>query len=149
MQTRQSTGEPRTSKPVIRSADPALTRTIRRIARANGVDPALVEAVAHVESGLNPTAVSPRGAQGLMQLMPNTARRFQVADPFDVAQNLSGGARYLAELLARYDDLSLALAAYNAGEAAVERHGRRIPPYPETQAYVPRVLSRYAELRAR
>jgi soluble lytic murein transglycosylase len=132
-----------------RPPDAALARTIQHAAIEAGVDPALVTAVAHVESGYDRLAVSPKGAQGLMQLMPDTARRFSVADPFDAAQNLSGGARYLATLLARYDDLSLALAAYNAGEAAVERHGRRIPPYPETQAYVPRVLSRYAELRAR
>ena len=112
-------------------------------ARRHGLDPALVMAVAQVESGLQAAAVSPKGAQGLMQLMPATAASLGVSDPFDPAQNLDGGARHLGSLLQRYDgDLKRALAAYNAGEAAVTRHGG-IPPYPETRSYVKSVLSRY------
>jgi hypothetical protein len=112
-------------------------------ARRHGLDPALVMAVAQVESGLQPAAVSPKGAQGLMQLMPATAASLGVSDPFDPAQNLDGGARHLGSLLQRYDgDLKRALAAYNAGEGAVARHGG-IPPYPETRGYVKSVLSRY------
>jgi soluble lytic murein transglycosylase-like protein len=97
-----------------------------------------------VESNHNPRAVSPKGALGLMQLMPATAARYAVADPFDVRENLRAGATHLRRLVDRYaGDITLALAAYNAGEAAVQRHGG-IPPYPETQRYVPAVLARYA-----
>ncbi|ACX52402.1 Lytic transglycosylase catalytic [Ammonifex degensii KC4] len=102
--------------------------------------PGLVEAVARAESGLNPRAVSRAGAMGLMQLMPGTARALGVTDPFDPVQNVEAGARYLRQLLDRFGgDLRLALAAYNAGPGAVERY-RGIPPYPETQAYVEKVL---------
>ncbi|MDY0013533.1 MAG: lytic transglycosylase domain-containing protein [Rhodocyclaceae bacterium] len=125
-----------------------LAPLIAAAARHARVDPALVEAVARAESGFNPAALSPRGARGLMQLMPATARRYGVDDPFDPAQNLLGGARYLRDLLDRYASLPLALAAYNAGEGAVERHGNAIPPYAETLAYVPRVLDHYSRLRA-
>jgi hypothetical protein len=108
------------------------------------IDAALVHAVVAAESAYNPTAVSPKGAMGLMQLMPATAARYGVADPFDPVQNLHGGTRYLKDLLALFDgELELALAAYNAGENAVLRHGRRIPPYAETLAYVPKVLRFY------
>lgn len=121
---------------------------IEAAAQAAALDPALLHAVVMVESGYNPAARSPKGAQGLMQLMPDTARRFGTTDPYDPAQNLRGGARYLARLLAEFDgELSLALAAYNAGENAVRRHGGRIPPYAETQRYVPAVLARYSYLR--
>ncbi len=108
-----------------------------------GVDPELVLAVVSVESGFQPRAVSPKGAQGLMQLMPKTAGSLGVADSFDPAQNLDGGARHLSDLLTLYGgDLTRALAAYNAGAAAVARHGG-VPPYPETRAYVRKVLARY------
>jgi len=121
---------------------------VRQTAAQYGIDPALVHAVIAVESGYDPKAVSHRGAMGLMQLMPETARRYGVADLFDPAANVRGGVRYLMDLLKLFDnDLRLALAAYNAGEAAVIKYGRRIPPYPETAAYVPRVVSFYDRLR--
>lgn len=104
-----------------------------------GVDPMLVRAVVHAESAFNPSAVSPKGAQGLMQLMPGTAARFGVTDPFDPKQNVDAGVRYLAWLLERFaGDARLATAAYNAGEGAVDRHGG-VPPYAETEAYVVKV----------
>jgi hypothetical protein len=111
-------------------------------ARRHSLDPDLVQAVVAVESGFRPDAVSPKGAQGLMQLMPATARALGVMDSFDPASNLDGGTRYLRALIQRYDgDLKRALAAYNAGEGAVARHGG-VPPYPETMAYVRKVLQR-------
>ena len=114
-------------------------------ARRHGLDPALVLAVVSVESGFRPEAVSPKGAQGLMQLMPRTAASLGVADALDPEQNLDGGARHLGQLLDRYGgDLTRALAAYNAGEGAVQRHGG-VPPYRETRAYVKKVLERYRE----
>jgi soluble lytic murein transglycosylase-like protein len=112
-------------------------------ATRHGLEPALVLAVVQVESGFRPEAVSPKGARGLMQLMPSTAAELGVKDSFDPGQNLDGGARHLGGLLARYrGDLVKALAAYNAGEAAVERH-RGVPPFAETRNYVERVLRRY------
>jgi len=122
---------------------------IDQAAGAATVSPALVRAVITVESGFNPQAVSSRGARGLMQLRPDTARHYGVADAFDPSQNIRGGVSYLRDLLARYDsNLELVLAAYNAGEDAVERYGRRIPPYPETMRYVPKVLTLYRSLLA-
>jgi len=110
------------------------------------LDPALLTAMAQVESAFDPEAVSPKGARGLLQLMPNTAARFGVADPFDAAQNVDGGARYLSWLLNRFDgETELALAGYNAGEGAVDRH-RGIPPYRETERYVAKVLERVDRL---
>jgi len=109
-------------------------------ANANGVPPALVKAVVKAESGFDPTAVSHAGAQGLMQLMPGTAAGLGVTDSFDPVQNLNGGAKFLRQLLDRFGgDVSKALAGYNAGPGAVEKYGG-IPPYEETQAYVPKVL---------
>lgn len=123
------------------------------ISRAAGeakVRPELVRAVIVVESGFNPRAVSRRGAIGLMQLLPSTARRYGAFNAFDPEQNIHAGARYLAQLIARYggEKLDLVLAAYNAGEDAVEKYGRHIPPFKETQAYVPNVLRMYNALRA-
>jgi len=103
------------------------------------VDPGLVEALVRVESNYDPFAVSPKGAMGLMQLMPRTAERFQVTNAFDPRQNLEGGTRYLSELLTRYGEARLALAAYNAGEQAVDRY-QGVPPYHETRQYVGRIL---------
>ncbi len=103
-------------------------------------DRALIKAIIQIESSFNPRAVSPKGAQGLMQLMPATANSYQVSDPFDVKDNLRGGIRYFAHLMNRYNnDVRLALAAYNAGETAVAKYNG-IPPYPETQEYVKYVL---------
>ncbi len=116
-------------------------------ARRHGLDPSLVLAVVQVESGFRPEAVSPQGARGQMQLMPATAAGLGVKDSFDPEQNLDGGTRHLASLVARYDgDLTRALAAYNAGQAAVERH-RGVPPYAETRAYVRNVLRRHERER--
>lgn len=129
--------------PAMATAPMDFERMVDAAARRHGLDPALVRAVVAVESGFQPQAVSPKGAQGLMQLMPATARDLGVMDPFDPASNLDGGSRYLSTLVARYDgDLSKALAAYNAGMGAVARHGG-VPPYAETRTYVNRVLSRY------
>lgn len=113
------------------------------LARKHGLDPALVLAVISVESAFQPAAVSPKGAQGLMQLMPATARELGVTDALDPAQNVDGGVRYLRALVEQYKgDLRLALAAYNAGAGAVKRHGG-VPPYRETRDYVEKVLKRY------
>lgn len=124
-------------------------QVVAQVASTYGLDSALLHAVISVESRYRAQAVSRRGAAGLMQLMPATARRYGVADPLDPVQNLHGGAKYLRHLLKRYDnDVSLALAAYNAGETAVARHGRQIPPFRETTNYVPRVLGLYRKYRA-
>jgi soluble lytic murein transglycosylase-like protein len=127
------------------SAATDLRRLAAEAALRHGLDPDLVLAVVAVESGFRKEAVSPKGARGLMQLMPATAASLGVADVHDPAQNLDGGTRHLGDLIARYDgDLKRALAAYNAGEGAVLRHGG-VPPYPETRAYVKKVLKRYRE----
>lgn len=114
---------------------------IESTARRYNLHPELLHAVVRTESAYNPKAVSSAGATGLMQLMPATAQRYKVADIWDAEQNLSGGARYLRDLLDMFEqDLRLALAGYNAGENAVIKYGNRIPPYPETQRYVRKVL---------
>lgn len=108
------------------------------------LDPKLLHAVIGTESAYNPFAISPKGARGLMQLMPATAARFSVDDPFDARENILGGSRYLRSLMGLFNqDVELALAAYNAGEQNVIRYGHRIPPFQETQSYVSKVLSRY------
>jgi soluble lytic murein transglycosylase-like protein len=116
-------------------------------AKAATIQAALVRAVIVVESGFNPRAVSKKGAIGLMQLQPATARRYGVKNIYDPEQNVRAGAHYLSDLLARFDsNLELALAAYNAGEEAVERYGRHVPPFRETLAYVPSVMKVYQRL---
>jgi soluble lytic murein transglycosylase-like protein len=111
-------------------------------AEQHAINPALVRAVIQAESAWNTRAVSRKGALGLMQLMPETATALGVVDPFDPAQNIRAGVRYLKGLLDRYDgNAELALAAYNAGPGAVEKYGRTIPPYRETRAYVRKIVS--------
>jgi soluble lytic murein transglycosylase-like protein len=120
---------------------------IANAAQKAGVDPALVHAVIGVESAYQEHAVSSKGAVGLMQVMPATGRRYGVENLTLPTQNIHAGTRYLSDLMRMFNgDLTLVLAAYNAGENAVLRHGRRIPPYPETLRYVPRVLSVYRSL---
>ena len=119
-----------------------IARMVRSMAPSYGLDPNLVLAVIETESGFNPKALSPKNAQGLMQLIPATAARFGVDNVWDPEQNLHGGMAYLRWLLDHFDgDVKLALAGYNAGEGAVERHGG-IPPYAETRAYVKRIINR-------
>lgn len=114
---------------------------IALIARQQNLHPELLHAVVRTESAYDPSALSSAGAMGLMQLMPGTAKRYGVRDAWDPLDNLRGGARYLRDLLDLFDnDLRLALAGYNAGENAVKKYGNRIPPYPETQRYVRKVL---------
>jgi len=118
-------------------------------AAEQGLPEALLHAVIRAESNYDPNALSPRGAAGLMQLMPATARELGVADVWDPAANIRGGARYLKRLLEMFDqDLDLAVAAYNAGPGAVIGNGSAIPPFAETQRYVPRVLEYYRRLLA-
>lgn len=113
------------------------------------VDTALLHAVIATESGYNPVAVSNKGASGLMQLMPQTARRYGVSNLFDPKDNIQGGAKYLGELMQLFhNDMRLALAAYNAGENAVARFGNKVPPYRETIGYVDKVMSRYTQNKA-
>jgi soluble lytic murein transglycosylase-like protein len=117
-------------------------------ARAFSLEPALIHAVISAESGYNPLARSAKGAKGLMQLMPGTAKRYGVDNPLDPEQNIHGGAAYLSYLLKLFgNDLNLALAAYNAGEGTVMEYGNRIPPYQETKQYVPKVLSYYKKYK--
>lgn len=120
----------------------AIADLVRRLAPSYGLDPDLVLAVIETESNFNPNARSPKNAQGLMQLIPATAARFGVEDAWDPEQNIRGGMAYLSWLLKYFDgDVKLALAGYNAGEGAVERHGG-IPPYRETRNYVSRIIAR-------
>lgn len=123
------------------------TPDINRIAAQYRLEPALLHAVISAESAYNPWAVSPKGAMGMMQLMPGTADRFGVSNPYDPIANMHGGARYLRWLLDYFNDTRLAVAAYNAGEGAVQKYGNQIPPYRETQNYVVKVLDYYQQYR--
>jgi soluble lytic murein transglycosylase-like protein len=117
----------------------AYANEINAAALQNGVDPALVRALIHAESSFNPNAVSRKGAQGLMQLMPATALQYGVSDPFDAVSNINAGVQHLADLIKQYDgDIKLVAAAYNAGAGAVKKYGG-VPPYDETRVYVERV----------
>lgn len=129
---------------------PGLDSLIRQNGNRYGVDPYLIFLVMEQESHFNTHAVSPKGARGLMQLMPGTAARFGVRRPHDAAQNISGGTRYLRELLNRFNNrVDLVLASYNAGEGAVARFGNRVPPYRETRNYVKKISYRYKRTTAR
>ncbi|WP_025599105.1 lytic transglycosylase domain-containing protein [Burkholderia sp. WSM2230] len=141
-------GAVRQSSALVAARVMALWPIINEAARAAGLDSALLMAVIDVESGGNPQAVSPKGATSLMQLMPGTGARHGASDLFDAGQNVAAGARYLKELMRQFGDLPLALAAYNAGEGAVQKYGGQIPPYAETQSYVPRVIARYRWYRS-
>jgi len=124
----------------------SISELVARVSQEEGVDEALVRAVVQAESGGNPNAVSPKGAMGLMQLMPQTARAMGVQNPFDPEQNLRGGVRLLRGLLDEFGDVRIALAAYNAGGPAVRRY-RGIPPYAETQKFVQRVIDLWQDER--
>ena len=130
------------------SGNAAIDNVIREAANTHGVDPVLILSLMRHESSFNVGAISPKGASGLMQLMPATAVRFGVKNIFDVRENIFGGTRYLRWLLDRFNgDVRLALAGYNAGEGAVEFYGNRIPPFSETQNYVRAIYARYVNLR--
>jgi soluble lytic murein transglycosylase-like protein len=119
---------------------------IRYYGTQHGVDPYLIYCLMSQESSFNSGATSPKGAQGLMQLMPGTAARYGVTNPYDVAQNIKGGTRYLKDLLKMFNGrVDLALAGYNAGEGAVMKYGNNIPPYDETRNYVRLILKRYGK----
>jgi soluble lytic murein transglycosylase-like protein len=138
--------EPPAEPEAVERTPPATFReAVDRIAERNKLPPQLVHSVIKVESNYNPNAISSKGAQGLMQLIPSTARRFGVSNIFNPVENVEGGARYLRYLLELYKgDYQLALAAYNAGEGAVARHGG-VPPYPETVNYLQQVRKRLVE----
>jgi len=134
-------------RPEARTApDPAMAAAIDKTAQDFQVSPELVHAVIQVESNYNPYAVSEKGAEGLMQLMPATARRFGVTNSFDARQNIEAGVRYLKLLQDTFQDDRLAIAAYNAGEKAVARYGG-VPPYPETVNYVAKVGQKYSQAK--
>jgi len=127
----------------------AYDRDIVLISEKHKVDPYLVKAVIKAESNFNPDAISSKNAQGMMQLIPETASDYGVEDPFDAKENMEGGVQYLRDLLDYFDgDLKLSLAAYNAGKGSVIKHGFTIPPYPETTDYIAKVLQYYKHLKA-
>lgn len=129
--------------PINRANQKRFAPHIARIAQRHQLDPALIHAVISAESGYDPQAVSPKGAMGLMQLMPATAQRYGLSDPFDPIANIDAGVRYLRALIRRFKNISLALAAYNAGADVVVRYRNSVPPYLETRKYVVRVLHFY------
>lgn len=136
------------SMPQLSARRKALEPLVQRIAQSHGVSAALLKAIIEVESGFNARARSPKGAIGLMQVMPATAARYGSFDLYSPEQNMDVGTRYLRDLLRMFGgDMRLAVAAYNAGEGAVMRHGRRVPPYAETMKYVPMVMERYGRFQ--
>ena len=136
------------SKAVISAKGLLYKDEVKVAAQDNGLETALLHAVIMTESNYNARAISPKGARGLMQLMPFTAKRFGVNNAYDPGQNIQGGARYLSYLLKLFkNDFSLAVAAYNAGEGAVIQYGNKIPPYRETVNYVGKVMGIYKKLR--
>ena len=144
--------EPKVIEPVdVGAPSPAaesIDDMVQESARNHGVDPLLVHSVIKAESNYNPNAVSNKGAQGLMQLMPATARDLGVKNPMNPKENIEGGVKFLKYLQTQFNDPALALAAYNAGEGAVRRYGNWIPPYPETQDYVVKVARNYRQAKA-
>lgn len=125
-------------------------KDIMVVSAKHDVDPYLVKAVIKAESNFDPNAVSPKNAQGIMQLIPETASNYGVDNPFDAKENMEGGVEHLSDLLNYFDgDLRLSLAAYNAGKGAVIKHGFTIPPYPETTEYIAKVLGYYKLLKSR
>ncbi|MCX6834332.1 MAG: transglycosylase SLT domain-containing protein [candidate division Zixibacteria bacterium] len=137
--------------PIVTSHDPIVAnfgRMIDKAAQETGLDSALIRSVIQTESNGNPNAVSPSGAKGLMQLVDSTAQELCVKDPFDPDENIRAGSRYLKQMLDRFGDLKLALAAYNAGPGNVAKHGG-MPPFDETRQYVERVTSRLGEIRSK
>lgn len=123
-------------------------KIIRAAAERYGLDADLIHCVVAVESNFNPKALSPKKASGLMQLLPQTAAQYGVKNIFDPVENVNAGTHYLKELLGKYHDLTLALAAYNAGPERVDQYGRRVPPYLETMKYVQRIAKSYAKIKA-
>ena len=135
-----TTGEYRTTRPTVSRRAALYDSLIEQESAANAVDPNLVRAVIQAESAFNPWARSHKGAMGLMQLMPGTAREYGVLDPYNPVENIRAGVAYLKKLLVRFaDNVELALAAYNAGPTAVERYGSKVPPYRETRNYVAKI----------
>lgn len=131
------------SKKEVHRKNPKLTDIISAAAERHNIDEKLLHAIIRTESSYNKDATSPKGAVGYMQLMLDTAIRFGCFDRKDPNQNINGGTKYIKYLFTLFDDIKLVVAAYNAGENAVIRYGNKIPPYPETQDYVKKVLSRY------
>lgn len=130
----------------VKLGDSEWQRLIGQAGGRYGVDPALIAAVITIESNFDTAAVSHKGALGVMQIMPSTGRELGLENFFDPAANIDAGVRYLAAMLREFDRIDLALAAYNAGPAAVRQHGGRVPPYPETLNYVSQVLATYRDL---
>jgi len=130
-------------------ANTPFSEIIRQASSRYGVDADLIHSLIAVESNFNPKAVSRKNARGLMQIMPQTAERLGVKNVFDPRENVDAGTRYLRDMLGKYNnDLTLALAAYNAGPDKVDRYGRRVPPYPETRLYVQKISRSYAKVKS-